>query len=314
VKKFTTDEIRAFVGQPRFHDKTILQKDSSWPSISVVTPSYNQGRFLERTILSVLNQNYPNLEYIIMDGGSVDGSVEIVRKYEEYVAHWVSEKDNGQTDAIRKGFERGTGIILAYLNSDDVYLPGTLSGVAEIFKENPSVQVLYGNEYRLNESDEIVGEGRLTPYFPSISKFGLVYGGFGIYQPASFWTREIYERAGPIDPSFIHCMDNDLFVRFAFAGAKFKFAREYLAGFRIHPHSKTSTLARVAKRERDIIRDKYAPSTNKMCPAFCVCVNRLIRTAVHVGSGETAYLLKKVLHRNWMYLRGKMGRPTPHLP
>jgi glycosyltransferase involved in cell wall biosynthesis len=310
MRKLVSNQIKAFVSQPMLDQNGVLDDDASWPRISVVTPSYNQGRFLERTILSVLRQYYPNLEYIIVDGGSTDESVDIIRKYKEHLAYWVSEKDKGQADAIRKGFARSTGQILAYLNSDDVYLPGTLSQVAEIFKNNASVQVLYGNEYRLNEFDEIVGEGRLTPYFPALSKFGLVYGGFGIYQPASFWTREIYDRAGPIDPSFVHCMDNDLFARFAFANASFKFAREFWAGFRIHPHSKTSTLPQVAKREREIIRNRYAQPPNNVCPIFYVCANRMIRTAIHVGSGDAVYLLKKVLHRNWTRLRGRIRRPS----
>ena len=114
MKKFTSEEIKEFVSKPMFDKKVILNKDPYWPKISIVTPSYNQAEFLERTILSVLNQNYPNLEYIIIDGGSTDGSVEIIKNYEKYLAFWVSEPDNGQADAINKGFIKSTGEIVGW--------------------------------------------------------------------------------------------------------------------------------------------------------------------------------------------------------
>src|SRR5882672_2272557 len=127
-----------------------------WPKVTIVTPSYNQGEFLEETIRSVLLQGYPNLEYIIIDGGSTDRSVEIIRRYEKWLAHWVSERDRGQSDAINKGFSRSTGDICAYLNSDDVYLPHALLSVARLFEKHPDAALLYGDCQLIDESSRVV--------------------------------------------------------------------------------------------------------------------------------------------------------------
>ena len=133
MKKYSAKEIKEFISKPLFDKSIILNKNTSYPKISIVTPSYNQTQFLERTILSVLNQNYPNLEYIIIDGGSTDESVEIIKKYEKYLYYWVSEKDKGQSAAINKGFRKSKGEILAWQNSDDIYFPGVFKYIAKLF-------------------------------------------------------------------------------------------------------------------------------------------------------------------------------------
>lgn len=182
---------------------------------------------------------------------------------------------------------------MAYLNSDDLYLPGTLAEVASAFQDHPDVRVVYGNEYLINEKDEVIGERRLTGYIPFISKLGFLYGGFGIYQPASFWTRELYFAVGGIDTVFCHCMDNDLFTRFALGQAKWKFVRQCLAGFRIHQVSKTSTLQHIAKKERKIIKNKYCKCDSKLFDLCYLTFIRIIRTMIHLVQGDGVYLFKR---------------------
>lgn len=300
MKRFTGPEIRSFVSTPSFSGEG--GRDTAWPRISIVTPSFNQGRFLERTILSVLNQNYPNLEYIVMDGGSTDGSVEIIRKYEKHLSHWTSEKDAGQGDAIRRGFRLCTGSVLAYLNSDDVYLPGVLMRVGDLFRRETHVDVVYGNKYLTDEDDSIIGERRFTSYISPICRLGFLYGGFGISQPASFWTKELYDRVGEIDPGFVHCMDTDLFVRFAVNRANFRFVREYLAGGRIHRDSKTSTLRHVAKQERGVIDDRCRTRKSRLFASLCTALVRVARTGAYVVQGDGVYLIKRKLVADYRWV------------
>src|SRR5688572_28751587 len=205
------------------------------PRISVVTASYNQGRFIEETIQSVLDQGYANLEYIIFDGGSTDGSVDIIRRYERHLAYWVSEKDKGAADAIAKGFSKATGEIFAYLNSDDVYLPGALQTIGALMSD-PSIDVAFGNMYWMDADGRRLGERRQTPF----TRLGYLFGGSDLMQPATFWRKSVYLQAGGIDPSYKFTFDTDLFFRFALRNARFEFVNKFLASFRIHSQSKSS--------------------------------------------------------------------------
>jgi glycosyltransferase involved in cell wall biosynthesis len=294
MKKYDSAEIKDFVSKPLFDEKIILNKDLSWPRISIVTPSFNQGRFLERTILSVLNQKYPNLEYIVIDGGSTDRSVEVIKKYENYLAYWISEKDNGQSDAIKKGFQKSTGEILAWLNSDDIYLSDTLSGVAVLLRDGKGAEVVYGNRYIIDEKDRLISERRLTPYTSSMARLGSLYGGFGIYQPASFWRREIHERVEGVDISLRFCMDNDLFIKFALSNCRFKFLREYLVAFRVHSDSKTSTIRDVAKEEFTMILKRYNLKHDYLQGKIVSNFIRLIKILLYIFQGDSRYLYFKL--------------------
>ena len=179
------------------------------PFISVVTPSYNQARFLEETLTSVRTQDYPRTEHIVIDGGSTDGSVDIIRRHAPHLSYWVSEPDRGQSHAINKGFAQAHGDVLAYLNSDDTYLPGALHKVGEVFAQYPDVDLVYGDYVYTDVGGQPL---RRRHVFASISYESLLYHDY-LGQPAVFFRRSLFERVGPLDESLHYCMDWDLFLR-----------------------------------------------------------------------------------------------------
>lgn len=204
------------------------------PKVSIVTPSYNQSAFLEETIRSVLEQDYPHVEYIIVDGGSSDGSVEIIRRYESRLAWWVSEKDRGQTDALNKGFARAHGDILAWLNSDDTYLPGAISQAVACLQAHPEAAMVYGDANLVSANGEFLGRfpARQTDYRR------LMRGSVHIPQQASFFRAELWRKVGPLDASFYFAMDYDLWVRLA-KWAPLHYEPRLWANFRLHSQGKS---------------------------------------------------------------------------
>jgi glycosyltransferase involved in cell wall biosynthesis len=227
--------------------------------ISIVTPSYNQGRFIEETICSVLEQDYPAIEYIIVDGGSTDHTVEIIRKYEDRLAWWVSEKDQGQTDAINKGFARATGDILAWINSDDTYLPGAFRQAVQFLHEHPDVGMVYGDANLVDE------HGAFLSQFPARqTDYARLQRGFvHIPQQASFFRAELWRKVGPLDPSFYFAMDYDLWVRLAKI-SKLVYYPSLWANFRLHGHGKS-----IASDDRcypEMLRVHYREGGNLFSP------------------------------------------------
>ena len=269
------------------------QTSSSPPSISIVTPSYNQAAFLEETIRSVLLQGYPNLEYIVMDGGSTDGSLDIIKKYEKHLTYWTSQKDAGPADAIRKGFERAKGSILAYLNSDDLYLPGAIHHLINRFK-TAGADVVYGNTYWIDDRSRILAERRQTPF----SRFAYLYGGADLQQPATFWTDQIYHKVGGMDTSFICAFDTDLFARFASTGARFSHIRSFVACARVQRAQSTEVLFETSVREINRIRGTHA-SVPVRSPAGSMLriIGRIQRLAWYLLQGDALWLIGRIPDR-----------------
>lgn len=207
------------------------------PRVSIITPTFNQARFLERTILSVLEQDYPNLEYIIIDGGSNDGSLDILKRYADRLAYWCSEPDRGQTDAINKGFSHATGEILAWINSDDTYTPGAIRQAVDFLQQTPAIGLVYGDMLFIDENDKPIGKFNAALTDLRRLRRGYVH----VPQPATFFRAALWQQVGPLDASFYFAMDYDLWVRLA---QKTQFA--YLKGdvwanFRLHSGGKTVT-------------------------------------------------------------------------
>ena len=231
--------------------------------ISVITPSFNQGEFIERTVRSVLCQRYPNLEYILMDGGSIDSTLQVLKAYRSRFAHFVSAPDGGQADAIAAGFERSTGEIMTYLNSDDVLATGTLHFVSEFFQKNRRIDFIYSHRVAIDEQDKVIwywGLPRHVTYLMRRWDF--------IPQETCFWRRRLFEKAGNIDRTFTFAMDYDLFVRFMAIG-RFCRVERILAAFRVHDSSKTSArLESVGRQEMKKVWQKHEIAWRSADPAI----------------------------------------------
>ena len=234
-----------------------LADGSYWPRVSIVTPSYNQGQFIEETIRSVLLQGYPNLEYIIMDGGSTDDSVDSIRKYEPWLANWISEPDRGQSHAINKGIQQASGDILLWLNSDDLCLPDAFRKVALAFLADPTVSLITGQARIIDANGENIGE--LRSYFISWDEL-VTNPCNSIRQISTFFSRSLFNELGLVDENLHIAMDTDLLVRFT----QFQVPQildDYLSAFRKHQDAKTFTQLIKGYEESDRVRTKYF--TNK---------------------------------------------------
>ena len=234
--EFTSREVKEFVSNVLFDPKVLLSRDPSYPRISVVVPSYDQARFLERTILSILNQNYPNTELIVIDGGSNDDSVELIRRYEPYISYWVSEPDEGQSNAINKGFEKASGDLIGWQNSDDIYLPGFFNSIAESARAYPKAELLIANVYLIDEDDLITGGPKFVPF----SVNHLIYLNWNLSSQATFVRSQLVRQAGPLREDIQIGFDWDWFIRIGKLVQYSLLHRGYGGCYRIHQASKLS--------------------------------------------------------------------------
>ena len=228
------------------------------PTISVITPSFNQGQFLEQTIRSVTSQDYPNLEYIVIDGASTDTSVDIIRKHAGQIAHWCSEPDQGQADAIFKGFDKSSGEIMGWLNSDDLLLPGALTAVANYFQQHPEVEVVSGGAFCIDAEGRPLRRlfGNYTLGVAATYNRFLYYEQDGVFQQATFWRRSAYDAVGGLDRSLHFVLDRDLFLRLA-KRRKFGRLKQMLACFRLHEECKSVRIQNIREAESRILAKKY---------------------------------------------------------
>lgn len=258
-----------------------------YPRISIVTPSFNQAQFLERTIRSVLDQGYPNLEYIVIDGGSTDGSVDIIRKYESQLAYWVSEADEGQAHAINKGLARATGEWVAWQNSDDIYYPETFDAVAQQARRRPELELIVGDMNLIDAEDRVLRDVRyVTPTYESMLAEGMV-----LANQAAFWRRSVHVAAGFLDQTYDCAFDYEWFLRILQARPASAHVAQLMGALRQHGDTKTSNRAAVFRAEFDrILAGRNMPSWQRR-------LYQLRRMTLMLGAGRFYYVLRGIKAR-----------------
>ncbi len=273
------------------------------PKISIVTPSFNQANFLEETILSVLQQHYEPLEFIIIDGGSTDNSADVIRRYEDRLAYWVSEKDRGQPHALNKGLAHATGDIVAYINSDDLYLPGAFAAVVDYFRQHPECNWLCGDT-------QMFGNDRPTSVIsaevPKSAAHALSWD-YNAPQPGMFWKRELL-RDGFAE-NWRYCFDHELYVRLLLAGYECQHLPQTLAAYRLHAASKTVAEGNLFDDEFDRIAEIYEPQLQGAGRRWCAATRHLRSSFAASRAGDRSSGLSNLLRALWTHPESVAHRP-----
>ena len=270
---------------------------ASLPKITVVTPSYNQAQYIEQTILSVIYQGYGNLEYIVLDGGSTDGSVEIIKKYEKHIDYWHSKKDNGQGAAINEGFARATGEIFYFLNSDDILMPGALLRIGELFKSVTTPTVIFGNCMHFHQTRLKV---RSSDIVNDRKNFAMNLYNYMI-QPSSFCNRAAWETTGVFNEDIYYAIDWDWFLRAERAGVNFIPLNDYLSLFRWHEAHKTGVKGKDNPRDMELVKIYETYANKKIAMAFAKIRrvrngSKFVNDVIHASNIFNITPLRRLLH------------------
>lgn len=264
----------------------------NFPRITIITPSFNQATFLERTLRSVLDQGYPNLEYIVIDGGSTDGSVEIIRQYADRLAYWVSEPDRGQTDAINKGLRQATGEWVAWQNSDDIYYPGVFMDIARSANKHINADLLIGNMTLIDVSDRKLRDiCYVTPTYNALLAEGMV-----LTNQAAFWRRNVHAEIGWLDESLHYCFDYEWFLRLLHRRQAIHINQMW-GGYRLHDATKTSNWAERFNEEKTRV------IKGRELSAWKIRLYKLRRLTLMLGRGQLNYIFRGI----WRHARGRGG-------
>jgi len=268
-----------------------------WPRVSLVTPSFNQGQFLEDTILSVLNQGYPDLEYMVIDGGSTDGSPEVIRRYADRLAYWESTPDRGQSHAINKGWRRATGKYLWWLNSDDLLMPDSLASAVRHLEANPAEDLIYGDLLSIDEEGQPLGAWSLRDF--DFADFMINDG--HVAQPGGLVRREAVERIGYLDEGLHYLMDWDFWTRLALSGGRLIHLPQTLAMYRVYDEAKTGAGSPEAVQERYLVNERLFADPN--LPGELRAKEARVTSGMHLTCART-YLLcgdyrQAVLEAGW---------------